>query len=75
MINLDGNYNTKDLVNYLLSNLQEQTGKTIISKIELLHRSIDKKQDILKQISNFFNSCKNDIPLINKYILHLLYKE
>ena len=69
IINLDSNYNIKDLINYLLSNLHEQTGKTIISKIELLHRSIDKKCDILKQISNFFNSCKNDIPLINKYFI------
>ncbi len=57
-----------DLINYLLLNLQEQTGKTIISKVELLYRSIDKKQDILKQISDFFNNCIDDIPLIEKYI-------
>lgn len=69
LLNLDNNYNIEDLINYLLLNLQEQTGKTIISKVELLYRSINKKQDMLKQICNFFNSCNYDIPLIEKYIL------
>ena len=69
LLNLDNNYNIEDLINYLLLNLQEQTGKTIISKVELLYRSINKKQDMLKQICDFFNSCKYDIPLIEKYIL------
>lgn len=69
LLYLDGNYNIEELISYLLLNLQEQTGKTIISKVELLYRSINKKQDILKQISNFFNNCNYDIPLIEKYIL------
>ena len=54
LLYLDGNYNIEELISYLLLNLQEQTGKTIISKVELLYRNINKKQDILKQISNFF---------------------
>ena len=69
LLYLDGNYNIEELISYLLLNLQEQTGKTIISKVELLYRNINKKQDILKQISNFFNNCNYDIPLIEKYIL------
>lgn len=69
LLYLDENYNIEELISYLLLNLQEQTGKTIISKVELLYRSINKKQDILKQISDFFNNCNYDIPLIKKYIL------
>lgn len=69
LINLDNDYNLKALIKYLLLNLQDQTGKTIISKVELIHRSINKKYDVLKEISVFFNNCDNDIPLIDKYIL------
>ena len=51
LINLNNNYNVKELVSHLLSNLQEQTGKTIISKVELIDRSIKKKYDLLIKIN------------------------
>lgn len=69
LINLNNDFNLKALIKYLLLNLQDQTGKTIISKVELIYRSINKKYDSLKEISIFFNNCDNDIPLIDKYIL------
>lgn len=69
LINLNNDFNLKALIKYLLLNLQDQTGKTIISKVELIYRSINKKYDSLKEISIFFNNCDKDIPLIDKYIL------
>lgn len=70
MINFDNNCNLKDLINYLLLNLDEQTGKTIISKTELIDRSIKKKHEQLMKIDRLFNTTNNyDIPLINKYIV------
>ena len=69
LLNLNDNYKICDLINYLLLNLQDQTGKTIISKVELLYRSINKKQDSLKQISDFFNNSNDDVPLLEKYLI------
>ena len=69
MITLNNNYNLKTLIKDLLLNLQEQTGKTIISKVELLYRSINKKYDVLKELNDFFNNSDNDIPLVDKYII------
>ncbi|MBE6054423.1 MAG: hypothetical protein E7212_11110 [Clostridium sartagoforme] len=70
LINLNNNYNVKELVSHLLSNLQEQTGKTIISKVELIDRSIKKKYDLLIKINNIFNAPNNSgTSLIDKYII------
>ena len=69
IIDFDCNYDIKKMVNNLLLNLQEQTGKTVISKIELLYRNINKKVDLLYQIWNFFNRNENDIPMKDKYII------
>lgn len=54
----------------MLHNLEEQTGKTIISKVELIDRNIKKKKDLLMKINSFFNITNNeDIPLVEKYII------
>ncbi|MGG7143249.1 hypothetical protein ACQPVP_07250 [Clostridium nigeriense] len=52
----------------LLLDLHPQTGKTIISKIELINRDIKKKYEILSQINGLFlNKNINNISLIEKY--------
>jgi len=62
--NNDLNYRIKEL----LLDLYPQTGKTIISKIELINRDIKKKYEILLRINDLFlNKNINNISLIEKY--------
>ncbi|WP_317273994.1 MULTISPECIES: hypothetical protein, partial [Clostridium] len=70
IVDLDNNYNVKEIIKNLLSNLQERTGKTIISKVDLIDRNTNKKHNLLMKINRLFNNSNNDdICLINKYTL------
>ena len=69
LINLQEDYSIKDRLNKVLDCLTDKTGKTNISKVELLNRSIMKKLQILNSINSIFYKYKNnDISLIEKYI-------
>lgn len=51
-----------------INNMKDATGKTKISKVNLLIRDIDKKVDLLNSIKNIFYSKKdNQLSLIDKY--------
>lgn len=51
-----------------INNMKDATGKTKISKVNLLIRDIDKKVDLLNSIKNMFYSKKdNQLSLIDKY--------
>ena len=43
LIDYQDDYNLNDKIIHLLSNLKEETGKTLISKVELINRDIKKK--------------------------------
>lgn len=68
LIDYQDDYNLNDKIIHLLSNLKEETGKTLISKVELINRDIKKKYEILGEINNLFlNRKADDISLIEKY--------
>ena len=68
LIDFQDNYDLNDRIEKLLLDLDVQTGKTIISKIELINRDIKKKYEMLGQINNLFlNKNNNDISLMKKY--------
>ena len=68
LIDFQDNYDLNDRIKKLLLDLDVQTGKTIISKIELINRDIKKKYEILGQINNLFlNKNSDNISLIKKY--------
>ena len=68
LIDFQDNYDLNDRIKKLLLDLDVQTGKTIISKIELINRDIKKKYEMLGQINNLFlNKNNNDISLMKKY--------
>ena len=69
LINLHEDYSIKNRIDKVLDGLRDKTGKTNISKVELLNRSITKKLQLLNSINSMFYQCKNnDIPLTEKYI-------
>jgi hypothetical protein len=68
LIDFQDNYDLSDRIKKILLDLQDQTGKTTISKIELINRDIKKKYEILGQINKLFlNKNINDSSLIEKY--------
>lgn len=53
---------------YRINNMKDTTGKTIISKVNLLIRDINKKVNILNNITNlFYNKGNDNLSLIDKY--------
>lgn len=68
IIYLEEGINFEDSLKEQLLSLPEATGKTVISKVEVLSRSIDKKKDKLLDIINFFTLESNkSLSLIEKY--------
>ncbi|MBD7916648.1 hypothetical protein H9660_16090, partial [Clostridium sp. Sa3CUN1] len=69
LINLQEDYSIKNRIDKVLDGLRDKTGKTNISKVELLNRSITKKLQLLNSINSMFYHYKNnDIPLTEKYV-------
>lgn len=69
LIDLQSSYNIKDRINKLLLDLEDKTGKTIISKVKLINRGILKRLDNLIKINSLFCKCKTDeLSLLQKYI-------
>ncbi|WP_288221270.1 hypothetical protein [uncultured Clostridium sp.] len=69
LIDLQSSYNIKDRINKLLLDLDDKTGKTIISKVKLINRGILKRLDNLMKINSLFCKCKTDeLSLLQKYI-------
>lgn len=69
LIDLQSSYNIKDRINKLLLDLDDKTGKTIISKVKLINRGILKRLDNLIKINSLFCKCKTDeLSLLQKYI-------
>ena len=67
LINFQEDYSIKDKLDKVLDCLTDKTGKTNISKVELLNRSIMKKLQLLNSINSIFYKYENnDISLIEK---------
>ena len=63
-------YNIEEKLRNQITNLPENTGRTILSKIDVLNRRIDKNIELLnKIITLFYNKDNEGLSLVEKYYI------
>lgn len=70
LYDLTKKYNIEVKLKNQIANLPDNTGKTLLSKIEVLNRRIAKNIDLLNKVTNFFyNKDSEGLSLVDKYYI------